>query len=70
MSAFLKGLIAVLYVRVVVHYKYTLLGIALAAGVEVANYLQSQPQPYLHAAATALVLIFGYLKGRIPPEVK
>lgn len=59
-----------LYERVILSYKSTLLGLLLAAGVEVVNYLQASPDPKLHMLATGLGLVFALLRAEgvgVPP---
>lgn len=67
MGDFFKGLAIDLYQRVVLGWRSTLLGFALVLGVETANYLQAQPQAWVHAIGVALVVVFGALKPKAKP---
>lgn len=64
----LKSLGVALYERVILSYKSTLLGIALAGATEAVNvfttYLGARPQPWAHLAASLLVLGFSALKSK------
>jgi hypothetical protein len=68
MAAFLKTLAVAVYERVILSYRSTLIGIALASGVLVLDAtvaaLQALPEGWAKIAASVLVLAGGFLKKK------
>lgn len=61
--ALVKSILVAVYQRVILSYKSTLVGLALAAGVEVVNQLQAAPSNALHAVAFVLGAVLAFLKS-------